>query len=287
MPGCTMRDLCTQHQYMMTPVCNIFSTYKEICGFDMPMMANCSTYNQMCNSTSVIQQCAAPIVTLPNTMDTNSAIKSICGEMAMDGCAECIGNPSCDLLTTYSKLCIAMPDMSQCAAWKTMCASGGIAEWPLCSSKSNSDPIPIMRMYFHTGELDYILFKEWVPTSRGYYVGSWFVIVVMGIFFEFTKLIRSRIELKCRAINGGIQINKYEGVAASEIKIFDFSTPINFKIDILRAFMHFFEYGLGLLLMLIAMTFNVGLFIAVVVGALLGNLLFGRYHHDIEKASCC
>lgn len=39
--------------------------------------------------------------------------------------------------------------------------------WKLCSAQANKDPIPIMRMYFHSGQLDYILFKEWVPTSTG------------------------------------------------------------------------------------------------------------------------
>ena len=107
---------------------------------------------------------------------------------------------SCDLLATYSKLCKAMPDMSQCAAWKTMCVN--IPDWNICSY-SGADSPPEMRMYFHTGILDYILFKEWVPRTIGIYfvnliinlklgsyVGSCIAVFIMGFISEVIKAFR-------------------------------------------------------------------------------------------------
>jgi len=38
--------------------------------------------------------------------------------------------------------------------------------------------------------------------------------------------------------------------------------------------------------MLVAMTFNVGLFFAVLAGAFVGMLFVGRFMHYVPKASC-
>jgi hypothetical protein len=47
-----------------------------------------------------------------------------------------------------------------------------------------------------------------------------------------------------------------------------------FILRIIHAFMSAVIYGLALLLMLVAMTYNVGLFLALLVGYFLGDLLF-------------
>jgi len=43
---------------------------------------------------------------------------------------------------------------------------------------------------------------------------------------------------------------------------------------LLQTLLHFLQFGLGYLLMLIAMTFNVWLFLSVLIGAALGYCLF-------------
>jgi len=53
--------------------------------------------------------------------------------------------------------------------------------------------------------------------------------------------------------------------------------------------MHFIQFGLGYLLMLIAMTFNVWLFISILFGAALGYLLFNcsqSLYTDIMEEHC-
>lgn len=49
------------------------------------------------------------------------------------------------------------------------------------------------------------------------------------------------------------------------------------KVDVPRAVMRALQFAVSYLLMLIAMTFNIGFFIALVVGIFIGNLLVGRF----------
>lgn len=43
--------------------------------------------------------------------------------MSMDGCTQCTSNnfQNCNLLKTYSNLCLSMPDMEECNIWKNIC----------------------------------------------------------------------------------------------------------------------------------------------------------------------
>lgn len=104
---------------------------------------------------------------IPSYDQALTNIKSICSSHFMNGCQTCnLENPAdCDLLLLYSQLCKSMPYMSQCSNWKSMCSSSSpfsVSSWnELCpsSDRISSDP-PIMRMYFHTGIIDYVLFES-------------------------------------------------------------------------------------------------------------------------------
>lgn len=58
------------------------------------------------------------------------------------------------------------------------------------------------------------------------------------------------------------------------------------KVDAPRAALRAVQFAVSYLLMLIAMTFNVGLFFALVVGVFFGNLVFGR-HLAVADTDCC
>jgi len=57
--------------------------------------------------------------------------------------------------------------------------------------------------------------------------------------------------------------------------------------DIPRAFLVMIETGIGLILMLVAMTFNVGLFFAVLIGAFFGSLIFARFANFVHTDAAC
>jgi len=272
MPGCTIDTICQSSKYANDVYCVPFSVYKDLC-LDMPMMSGCTDYRSMCNISSVVIECSTPALPLPSTMDTEDLITSICNQMAMDGCSECTASlSSCDLLTTYSSLCKSMPSMSECDDWKNYCEL--IPDWPLCSSSGGNDA-PIMRMYFHTGFEDYVLFKDWVPRNRGQYAGTWIAVCIAGIVFELLRLSRHMCEKEWR---------KYSHV--NEMRF----VPFDWRVDVPRAVFRFVEVMLSYSLMLVAMTFNVGLFFAVCSGLALGTLLFGRFiawEKQTENADCC
>ncbi|KXN67248.1 Ctr-domain-containing protein [Conidiobolus coronatus NRRL 28638] len=283
MPGCGIGYMCGNNTSIQNqPYCSQFSQLADICATDMPKMSGCKPYVQICNAKNTkVKQCFdnPPLPSLPDTMTAQSLVKSICTEMTMDGCEKCAGSKasSCDLIGVYSQLCIAMPEMSQCSAWKGMCDAQGPNKnsFPLCqSSDSNVDAPPTMRMYFHTGFADYILFKEWVPRTGGQYAGSVIAILVMGIFYEFLLTLRSQLESRWSDQNNS--------------KLTEYSAT-QFRIDISRATIQFFESLLAYALMLITMTFNVGLFFAVIAGIALGTLIFSRFRVQgyIKRACGC
>lgn len=59
-----------------------------------------------------------------------------------------------------------------------------------------------------------------------------------------------------------------------------------FKVDVPRAIMRALQFTVSYGLMLIAMTFNIGICLALVLGIFLGHLIVGR-HLAANSADCC
>lgn len=272
MAGCTINSLCSKEQYN-SQYCATFSIYMDICD-EMPMMPNCSTYRTMCVQGSYVPVCKYATLPLPNGQVLQQNISLIC-EMPMAPCSDCTTTSCASPLITYSQLCMMMPEMEQCAGWHTLCEL--IPDWSLCSSKHSSTKIPPMRMYFHFSFMDYVLFQNWVPDTSGSYAWTWIVVFVFTVFFEFLKLYRTRCEKKWNAqeytsLNGG--------------GFLDGEAPFRARIDITRGFLHALEVAWGFLVMLVVMTYNVGLFFAVLAGSFVGMVVVGRFVPYVPKAGC-
>lgn len=249
----------------------------DICD-DMWMgVKGCEYFSRMCRNETikpVVKQCKTPTLShvLPKTAETKALVEDICKSMPMDGCEKCkSGDHHCDYLEVYSHLCLQMDDMKQCAKWKSLCEV--IPTWPICTNENPHSP-PQMRMYFHFGIKDYVLFKNWVPKTSLQYFGTWVAIFAMGIFYDVIKLIRSRLEKRWEVGATYTPLNS----SSHEKTDVEIESPykFRFKVEIVRAILQAIEMTWGYFLMLIAMTFNVGLFGAVIAGAFVGSLLFGR-----------
>lgn len=272
MPGCTIRSLCKKDD--SSQQCNSFSILGDICSKDMPNMSDCQDYTNMCKEGTKVKQCTQnkPIKNLPKTQETMKLVESICSDMNMSGCQKCKDDSNCDLLKVYSELCLSMPDMKQCSVHKELCRE--VSEFSICKNvDKNNNQTPVMRMYFHTGLADYILFKGWVPHTGAQYFGSFLVIVLLGIIYELIGTIRSRLE---------------QNWSQKDISVPCKYSFLQFKTDTLRGCLRMVEILISYLLMLIAMTYNVGLFFAVVIGFGLGTFLFGRLssHNPNLKMGC-
>lgn len=193
----------------------------------------------------------------------------------------------CDLLTVYSNLCIGMPDMQQCDMWKALCKE--IPDWPLCSNDNpDSNAPPQMKMYFHTGIVDYVLFKGWVPRTAGSYIGTWIIIFVAAVLSEILKLTRALLEKRWKRQQKKAQdmIGLDEQQGMPQYLYSQMQVSFRLSVDLPRAILQALEVGWSLLIMLVAMTFNVGLFFAVILGSFAGTLMVGRFFDYEAKAVC-
>eukprot|EP01114_Cavostelium_apophysatum_P018846 TRINITY_DN5922_c0_g1_i1.p1 TRINITY_DN5922_c0_g1~~TRINITY_DN5922_c0_g1_i1.p1 ORF type:complete len:356 (-),score=45.74 TRINITY_DN5922_c0_g1_i1:37-1104(-) len=295
MPACTVATVCTNTKYASGPFCDPFSIVKELCS-DMTTMSLCSNFTSMCPSTSLITQCATETLPLPSSYEIQGLINGICSEMSMEACKAC-NAPSdamdCPTLQIYSNLCKAMPSMTQCASWKMICSV--VPEWPICSmSPTDEGFIPMMQMYLHTNIEDYILFKGWVPTTIGQFIGTLAAVCFFGIVSEGLKFFRCWCDNKW----------KYKAVKTEEsdftMSITDDvqtrktwlsrwrSVPFRPKVDFLRSAFRTLEVFWSVMIMLVVMSFNVGIIVALCVGTFIGSLIFGRFaDSDKEKSSDC
>jgi len=296
MPSCTIYDICQSSEFSNDPYCQPFSIFGRMC-VDMGSMDECKDYATMCPFSSVIKQCSTQTLPLPSSLNTENYINGICSQMNMDACATCnapSNNMNCPTLQVYSNLCKAMPDMNQCSSWKMICSL--VPGWPLCStSTESSDFQPIMKMYLHTSIADYVLFKSWIPRTNGQYVGTLIAILIFGITSELLKL------LKCFCDSKWTKVPTSE--AAANANTFDITqdvvadgfrerlqVPFRWKVEIARGAYRTLESFWGIMVMLLVMTFNVGIIFSYCAGVFIGTVLVGRYTDTpVQKnvASCC
>lgn len=55
---------------------------------------------------------------------------------------------------------------------------------------------PPMKMYFHTGTFEFILFRELVPRTTGAYIGYVILILLMGVVCELLGVIRFVMDMR-------------------------------------------------------------------------------------------
>jgi len=182
--------------------------------------------------------------------------------------------PNCDPLVKYSNLCRAMPGMQACNDWDAFCHK--VPNWPLCKD-SPGNVIPEMKMFFHFGIVDYILFESWVPYDELTYVISLVAVFFMALLHEGFKVVKVNIEARWKLTA------KYEPLSRNSSSIINSKThitinyaPFEWKRDFLRAVYRTIDVTFHFFLMLVAMTFNVGLFLAVILGYGTGHLVFSR-----------
>ncbi|KAG0332449.1 hypothetical protein BG004_001267, partial [Podila humilis] len=309
MPGCSLYKSC-QAASKTDEWCTPFSLLADVCAIDMPMMRDCKNYVSLCNGNSTkpeICSKAPMIASFPTTKNASALVIDICTEMDMAGCERCpkpkpgAYAADCDTIGTYAILCKAMPDMRQCATWKSMCsassptASLGFSASEYCAAgvgDADMNP-PAMRMFFHTGFSDYVLFETWVPRNAAQYTGTWFALFFLTLFYQTIATYHTSLEARW-AEQAQVE-NELSTKSDTAMPLTDSSTTLSSSIllqwvhlwrqpwtstevmqNTIRASLTFVETTLGYALMLVTMTFNVALFFAVILGLTVGSVLFSR-----------
>ncbi|KAJ3323341.1 hypothetical protein HDV06_001861 [Boothiomyces sp. JEL0866] len=292
MVGCSLSANC-QAAANTASYCSPFSLYTSLCT-DMPGMSECKDFASQCGtstSTAVNKQCTSstPLSGLPTTSDAVKLVYDICKQMNMDGCQNCQiksendGYVDCDIMSTYVQLCQTMPTMTQCSSYNAMCKAAPSLSW--CTAGSSGNMPPMMQMFFHGGITDYILFQNWVPRNNGDYAIAWIITFIAAMLHEALHVglaLLERVWANDVATKSNAPVWSHIAGASAGFK--------GFKVAFIRGFIRFVSISLSYILMLVVMTFNVGLFFAVVVGYGAGTFVFApmyklsvtRFNEDFD-----
>jgi len=133
-------------------------------------------------------------------------------------------------------------------------------------------------MVFHMGNHATILFSSWMTSTMGEMFGSCMAVLVIAALYEGLKMLRERLLMKsqekqkrllCSAVptddNQVATVDRSPSCCSQMLNIAHF----------IQTLLHMLQVGISYMLMLVFMTYNVWLCLAVVAGAGIGYFLFG------------
>jgi len=139
-----------------------------------------------------------------------------------------------------------------------------------------------MMMYFHVGFEETVLFKQWKTSSEADMIMSCIGIFLIALLYEGLKYFRERLHRnqyiavdysKVRAPEGSISNT---GEQANQVRTtVSCQTSITSPSHYLQTLLHLVQLILSYFLMLIVMTYNIWLCLAVILGCTSGYYLFG------------
>jgi copper transporter 1 len=140
-------------------------------------------------------------------------------------------------------------------------------------------------MAFHAGYCETVLFDFWKVSGVGGFLGSMIAIFIMAVLYEFLKNYRRCVSSKSyslrQCVPAAMSAQNSTGAQDSrmvyimgEMICEEPQTMFN-RVHGFQTFLHILQFVLGYFLMLIFMTYNVWLCVALVVGTGVGYFLFG------------
>lgn len=156
----------------------------------------------------------------------------------------------------------------------------------------------MMKMYFHVGVKEVILFHGWKTENVGQLIGSCIVLFIAALLYEGLKVFREELLVRAnrqlRSENNPETLPTNDetgenGVGSDEVIIQSEPSPktrIFNKWHFLQSILHIIQVTVSYMLMLVFMTYNVWLCLAVVLGAGAGYFCFGwrkQTTHDTNE----
>lgn len=282
MPGCSVWETCKAGKAPQAGLyCDDFNVLAALC-LDMPGMAGCTSYRTLCKAGSLVPQCGRfpGVPRLPTTAAARGAVLSSCADHAMPSCGSCSATVCPDPLQSLADMCREMPGMSACAGYNSFCSATADTFGGYCGPLATDVFLPPMKMYFHQRLDELILWRTWRPASNGQYVGSIIAILLMGVVAQAARIAKGMFNANWLAHEtdaGGCKCNAEEPEPLP--RMWWLPSGAQLYQNAVRAALSAVTLTLDFFLMLVAMTFNVGLFTAVIVGYVIGTFLFS---HVIE-----
>ncbi|KAG1658671.1 High affinity copper uptake protein 1 [Nymphon striatum] len=133
-----------------------------------------------------------------------------------------------------------------------------------------------MKMYFHAGVTETILFECWKTHSAGTMVASFIGIFIIALLYEGLKFFREHLYRKhyTDVKFTSIAVTSSSADSGGEMQKVVTNKILSFP-HLFQTFLHVLQLVISYFLMLIFMTFNVWLCLAVALGAGVGYFLFG------------
>ncbi|KAJ3413480.1 hypothetical protein HDV05_007925 [Chytridiales sp. JEL 0842] len=331
--ACSMRSAC-QSSNLSTESCSDFVLLKHACTFDSMFVGteDCEIVQTCLNDASCNTLSTIPF---PTSLEIQSYIYAICTSMSMEDCAKCgisfrsstvpsnvttALSLNCNTLDVYGSLC-RVHEMSSCDSYTTTCTAASTSfppATPLClgastpiqlaaSSASGQNAAsgaafqpelnPVMKMFFHTGISEYILFFQWVPRTPAQFFGACMFTIVLGVLFYALGFLRMLVVLRrlkkltkknSEKSTTAVAARKASQAGSESTVTIDNSIPMTsttkeskFNLDkelfmLAKASLKAFEAFLSYVLMLIVMTYNIWLILCACLGLFLGSYIFDR-----------
>jgi len=127
-----------------------------------------------------------------------------------------------------------------------------------------------MQMHFSVPNYTFVIFREWKMTSVRDICGSFLAVLAMAVLYECVKGIHVRSRQKNWELSN--------------------TTKLDFITQFVKTCLFLAEFSFAYFVMLIAMTYNTWLFVAVVIGRGMGYyvvtpLIDTSHHSDIQPDS--
>ncbi|XP_059139822.1 high affinity copper uptake protein 1-like [Physella acuta] len=155
----------------------------------------------------------------------------------------------------------------------------------------------MMKSYYHLGYQEYVLFFQTRTLSVGAMIGACFIVWAIAIFYEGIKFVRELLYQnrdKNFASRKGIINQSFDDPSKSnDEKSGSSKSSLSSRRrfcdwgHFLQTFLHIIQIFVSYCLMLIVMTFNVWLCLAVFLGAGTGYFIFGWKRRDSESNEHC
>ncbi|KAF7782138.1 hypothetical protein Agabi119p4_1514 [Agaricus bisporus var. burnettii] len=133
----------------------------------------------------------------------------------------------------------------------------------------------VVSMLWNTNVMDTcIVFPGWHITSKSFFVFSFFIVVALGIFYEYLRIFSRQFDYNlAQTLKNN---DKSKGLLPGDrhSKQVVIGTRVPLVPRVLRAGLYGATVFLSFFLMLIFMTYNAYLILAVVLGAAIGHFVF-------------